>query len=260
MKILLTMPGMYGDILSSLPAVRAVAEHYGEPVSLWISNHYGSLQRLIEEQEYIDYCHTDEWELAPTGPVYTAARFDSGDPEPWKAPADFPPSSGTVGFERVAHLQYRGWPVPTCYEACARNAESDLGLEPGTLKVDLKRPWVKSWASAYSFPLVGSWRRDDPSKARFMRALGLRGGVYVAAPDEKLDSALCPVIRANWQETAAIFSYTARWIGCQSGPWVLANAVHHPRIETLEPDERRHDLAFWLPTPGNRRVGWEAIE
>lgn len=282
------MPGLYGDILQSLATCRAVAEHFAAPVSLWISHHFGSLATLIREQEYIDECYTAKWNLAVTGPVYTLERYESGDQGPWRAPSPAPkpgkymsasvcylcgkPCSctacGGLGecpcpwptWDHVADLQYRGWPAPTCSAATAANAEEDLGLEPGTLKVDLARPWVRTRAQAHSFPLLGNWRHEDPDKARFQKALARQGGVYVAAPLEVIDSTLCQVIRANWQETAALLAWSGRFVCCQSAPWVLASAVGHPHVEVLEPDERRHDETFWIPAPGNRRIGWEAVE
>lgn len=252
--ILCTMPGLFGDILGAgLLATRAVAEHFDQPVDLWISHNFKTLAPLIAEQPYVAKVLVDEWNLAETGPVYTYERVHQSMGKV-HAPLTIP-----EGYTHVAHLQYRGWPQPTCYEDCARNAEEDLALEPGTLKPDPLRPWVRVGIAPQVWPLVGAFRAGDPQKAHFISVLREAGGVYVAAPNEEIPEGV-EHLRAGWQRAAAIFRDCVTWVGCQSAPWVLANAVHAKRILTCEPDERRHDKTFWLPTPGNRRIGMNAGE
>lgn len=255
MKILLTMPGLYGDIVQALLTVRAVSEHYEQSISLWISHHYASLRPLIKDQPYIEECFVDEWNLAPTGPVYTLERFEAGDQGPWRAPS--PPPGGP--WDKVADLQYRGWPTPTCIAEMTRNAEEDLGLEPGTLKPAVERPWIAATLEiAAQSPLVGNYRDKDPGKADFVKKLHERGGIYVAAPDEMV-GVTGGVVYADWRNTVKVFAAARAVVCCQSAPWVLAQAIGHPQVLTIEPDERRHAAEFWIGAPGCRRVGWEDV-
>ena len=255
MKILCTMPGLLGDILTSLLAVRGVAEHFGQPVDLWISHNFKALAPLIEAQEYIDQVLTLEWNLADTGPVYTYERVHQSLGKV-HAPLTVP-----EGYDRVAHLQYRGWPNPTCYEDCARNAEADLELAPGTIKTEPQRAWIVAPLKAEGdWAIVGNWRARDDDKPRFFEILREVGGVYVGAPNEKIEAKDLRFVKSDWMLTAAIFASAQVWVGNQSAPWVLANGLHMPKILTMEPDTRRHDVTFWLPTPGNRRIGMNAQE
>lgn len=256
MKILLTMPGLFGDILTSLIAVRAVAEHFDTAVALKISHNFDTLVPLLREQPYISEVIATEWNLAETGPVYTYERWHRHLGEVWK------PLTWPEGFDKVAHLQYRGWPHPTCYEDCARNAEDDLGLTRGELKCEPGRPWIQTAMPQECGRVVGNWRQGDyGEKAKFLEVLREVDGIYSAAPNEEMPpDCPVPIFRGGWQLTAALFKGASAWVGCQSAPWVLANGLGLPRILTMEPDTRRHDVTFWLPTPGNRRIGMNARE
>lgn len=256
------MPGLYGDILTSLIAVRAVAEHYDSPVTLKISHHFATLAPLIEKQDYIEAMIASEWNLAETGPVYTYERIHQSLGNAYK------PLEETPGFDKVCHLQYRGWPHPTCYEDCARNAEEDLELNQGELRLEPNRPWIsrerypnETAAAILSSRIVGNWRQGDKDKPQFLEIMKEIGGIYVAAPNESIPPEFEDMTyHADWVDTARIFSTARAWVGNQSAPWVLANALHCSKILTMEPDSRRHDVTFWLPTPGNRRIGMSVAE
>ena len=92
-KYLTSFPGRAGDILWSLPTVRAISWLVGEPVDFCCMPLYQSLLPLLEYQPYIDKAFVvDDW-----------ARISSilGD-QPWN-----PPAHVEVGYEKVWHLGYK---------------------------------------------------------------------------------------------------------------------------------------------------------
>lgn len=257
-RILATMPGQFGDIITAALTVRAISEHFGGvKVDYKISHHYAGLALLLRREPYIGEVLLDVWNLAQTGPVYTLERWEAGQmtAEPWK------PVVVPEGYDHVAHLQFRSWPYPTCIAANAEAAEIDLGLEPGTLRPDVSRPWITAdYRERFPYsPIVGNWRKDDEGKPWFIAELHARGGIYIASPTEHV-GITGAVTYCDWLTTARAFQGARTIVCCQSAPWVLANAMHHPDILTIEPDRRRWASEFWLPTPGNRRGEWKDLD
>lgn len=119
MSTLCTFPGRYGDLLWSMPSIRAISEQRGEPVSVAIAGEFASLLPLLAQQPYIRRVHAlSWWSLTP--------------PNEWESPIDL---SGPDwrDYDELIDLGYRGWPtLPLPYEIA----------QQAKVEIDLSRPWI----------------------------------------------------------------------------------------------------------------------
>jgi hypothetical protein len=83
MRVLVTFPGRYGDLLWALPSVRAVSEAIGGPVDLVIAGPFGSIVPLLEQQDYLgtvtarpDWVVQDTAPMTPRTPPLGAVEYD----------------------------------------------------------------------------------------------------------------------------------------------------------------------------------------
>lgn len=132
MKILVTCPGRHGDILWSLPSLRALHEATGATIDLGVSPKYSGVCELAKDQPYLaDAFAIAGWEVEETAPM---------------TPTEPPPSAIPDGYDRVIHLGYRGWPThPLPNEHYWRMVEQlppELDCGP---HFDLSRPWLANW-------------------------------------------------------------------------------------------------------------------
>jgi hypothetical protein len=127
---LCTFSGKNGDIVTSLPTARALAERDGSPVDFGIMPQYEKLGPLIQAQEYIRNAFViDNW-------ITTGSPF--GD-QPWEAPINI----GCVFYDVVSHLTYREHPKIPLIRYISQLQGVDLGPY---------RPWLKFPPVDYILP------------------------------------------------------------------------------------------------------------
>lgn len=88
---MVTFPGKLGDLIYTLPAVMALAQHSNSPITYLTSTYCRAVQSLVESQPYIDACLIDD--------EYQLEHLEYGcQPYTMSEPA---------GFDRVYHLGFR---------------------------------------------------------------------------------------------------------------------------------------------------------
>lgn len=236
MRILITFPGKHGDLLWSLPTVRAVSEHFGEPVDLLVSSAYGSTAflSLLQVQPYIKLAGSImEW------------PFVDGKPLP-PGHLDILPAE----YDRVYHLGYDGWPqAPLPMTVHARLWQQWQDKDGPVPTLDLDRPWITpEWVTG-PYPIVVAW-----NEFYFELKVGLEA--IIDPPDgpvqrEWANLSTGPRWQAEYQlpavdwMTLAASMATAKVILCDcSAPHVLAVALGKP-VLVMEPCEDRWNPIFW---------------
>jgi hypothetical protein len=233
------MPGRFGDILWSLPTVRAIAKTIGrEAVDLAISAKYGSIAPLIRQQPYIGHVHVlADWQVQETAPM-----------TPWQAPVD--PSA----YDRVIHLGYQRWPMNALPLEHYFNAVSQWGRE--LAPIDLKTPWIDAPLGPLHVPArcvvgftdewfelkYGIWEllRQDPiadqAGAGWLSISGIPGSRWRTEGGHVSD--------LGWIGAAEAIGGAHVFLGCCSALHVLACAMGTPAI-IVEPSEARWHPIFW---------------
>lgn len=242
MRILCTFPGRNGDLIWSLPTMRAISEHVGSAVDLQIPGEFAPLAPLLQQQPYLhEVIISPEWALLPER-VLT------------------PPQLAKT-YYRTFHLGYRGWPSkPLPFEVQA-NLEAQWQAKDGAVpQGDLGRPWItaKPFDDAVGdpYPVTAGW-----SDCWFELKFGL---CKLIAPAYEPFPIVCPigsrwsletavvplphggprVFETDW-EAAARFIQSARvFLGDCSALHVLAVALGTP-VVLVEPMEARWNPIFY---------------
>lgn len=248
MRILCTNPGKFGDILWSLPTVRAISQSIGAPVDFATSNDYKDIIPLVDAQPYIRAArYYPEWALTETGPC--APRV---------------PPHVSNEYDRVVHLGYAGWPIgPTLPESHYKMAQAHLGELP---PLDLDTPWIGEDADANGIDVHIGWNIMYPELK-----MGLTYAIAARFPKLYFNLVLPEALETRYEEWDWVPSNVDRWycdwldrasllarakvfLGCLSGQWVLANAMGKPTV-IMEPAAGRNDNPlFWLDKPRNHLV------
>lgn len=231
-RILCTMPGRHGDILWSLPTVRAISEREGVKVSLALSAKYGSLKPLLARQPYIAEVRVlGAWGLAETAPITP------------RTPPTLDADHDERDFDQVVHLGYEGWPSAPLPVDIAQRA----GVE-----IDLARPWI---TPTFSIP------RHDICAGFTDEWFELKVGLYWLLFERFVQRAR-PLVQLvslsnsprwnrekgtpelRWEGAAAYLATTRLFVGCCSALHVLAVAVGAPAV-IVEPAAARLQEVFW---------------
>lgn len=238
MAILATFPGRFGDILWSLPTVRALAEGSGEPVDLAVSQKYGSLKPLLARQEYLREVHVlADWEVVESAPMTPRAA----------------PSWIYDNYEHSIDLGYKGWPSrPLPYEIYeTAKADSRIPLA----MIDLSRPWIVPPFNLTQYSpgiLVGFTEEYFELKYGIYQLLVQK----LYAEKRLLSHALVNLSTSSrwtaeaghkgydWESAAAWLAAGEVFLGCCSALHVLAVAVGCPAV-VMEPAEARLHSIFW---------------
>lgn len=236
MATLCTMPGRHGDLLWSLPTVRALAERDGASVDLLISEKYGSLHPLLDAQPYIGEVWVDDrWDVQETAPM-----------TPRVPPGDWP-----IGHDRIVHLGYESWPAPNLPQDIARRA----GVE-----IDLRRPWITAKplpdAQHDPYPVVAGWSDEwfelKVGVTYLVADHTLRPFPVLVAEDSRwARETHGPAIGTtasgwitDWLAAASFIRSAQVFLGCCSALHVLAVALGIPAV-VMEPNPHRHHPIFW---------------
>lgn len=230
-RLVATMPGRYGDILWSLPTVRALAEEHDQPIEFYVSKKYGdeSFLRLIAAQDYIEKAEAIEsWIVEETAPMSPRC-----------------PRLGVLGDDvwRIWHLGYPAWPtMPLPYDIAKRARVTDkMMVHKPWITVDARPDWdpnylVMGWSSEWKelkHGLVDVVARSSRRTYRTHRWSAEVGSPYPCAQER------------NWEETANYIAHSTLFFGDLSAQWVLACALGTPAI-IVEPEPMRHHEIFWV--------------
>ena len=248
MSILCTFPGKYGDLLWTLPTLRALARRTGEAIDLLTSADMASVCPLIAQQGYIGHCFAD--------PQWVRVHIDTEDRHP--------PANHLVAgrYDHIFHLGYRGWPQRALpFEIKDGYNDQILNASPTQHylldeELDLGTPWitVASWKRVPHPVVIGF--SDDHFELKFgVVALTLAnlcrpGSAFVlAAPGSRWENEAGMEL-TRWEENARRITAAAVFLGCNSGLHVLACAIGRP-VVMMEPSEARWNPIFFpLGTTG----------
>lgn len=196
-KVLCTFSGKYGDILWSMPTVKAIAKKEGVKVAFACMPSYTSLIPLLKVQDYISEAFViDEW-------LYTGSPF--GD-QPWSAPAQ-------RWSEKIYHLTYRTTPdiFLAAYIAREAGVVLDEPYEPFIKPVLEPLPYTSQLSTvAYSFnPMYAVQKKDfiDYLKETFP------------------STSFIDTTELSWNLTAYVIKQAKCFIGCRSSNHVLAHGL-----------------------------------
>lgn len=252
MRVLVTFPGRAGDLLWALPAVRAVSEHFQTPVNLLIAGEFAGMVPLLHQQSYLRVVIAEAaWALTP--------------PQDWN-----PPGQPYMGYDRVYHLGYRGWPAKPLPFETQDTLATVWDLDDGPIPViDLGRAWIHATAgSGQARQLCWGWS-DCWFELKYGLVTLVRRAIKATAPSPagSWHGVLAPGSR--WTTEAELrgnnradtWVDAAQWIsGCQvflgdcSALHVLAVAMGKP-VLLVEPMEARwNDLFYPLGKTGRVRL------
>lgn len=207
-RYLTSFSGKAGDILWSLPTVRAVSQLTGGPVDFCCMPQYKSLLPLLEYQPYIGRAFVvEDWKC--TGSPH-------GD-QPWKAP-----SHVESGYEKVWHLGYRKPPDLPLIDFTA--VQAGVELKPPVLPF-LEAPECTSTPAGEKYVACGFNPGYKHLKERFRAAFD--PGIKV------VDTETVP-----WLEAASLIKHAVCFVGCRSSNAVLAHGVNQQAL-IYEPDLAR---------------------
>lgn len=258
MRVLVTFPGRYGDILWALPAVRALSRRLGQPLDLAVAENYRSITALLDTQPYIRRAfYIPEWtgqETAPMTPRIPPPTRITGAPNP-------------ESYDVALHLGYRGWPArPLPFETLdCLNAELgyhrdyfERRITPGfrwpleDAELALDEPWitVAPWTQV-PHPLVVGWSAEHFELKYGLtyllaEALALPGpgsAFVLCGPNSRwqTEGGFTPT---DWIENARRLAAAQVFLGCCSALHVLAVALGKPCV-IMEPAEARWNDSFY---------------
>jgi hypothetical protein len=246
MRILTTFSGRHGDILWSLPTVRAICKSlipFSANVDLYPEMHFGimpayrSLLPLLNAQSYIDKAFVIEnWECVGS---------PCGD-QPWKAPfhilvdgtyyaTEDPVEGRELYYNKVYHLTYRTH--PTKDQPLIDFIASQQGIV-------LKDPIPFLSLPEHNFKGV-----DHPliSYAFNESMMDLKEKQIQFFKDNLPDFGFIDVSKVPWLDAAAITNKSVCFIGCRSANYVLACGLGK-RVFVYEPNIARSKYGPWGTT------------
>lgn len=229
MRILVTHPGQFGDILWSMPAVRDIATKHMVQVDFATTSSFESLIRFLESQVYIRRAFVvDEWK--ETGRPHGV--------QPWESPW-FP---GKEQYNMVIDLGYRSHPVGmTLTEWMLRSA----GIYRVPTRDDLPFLEVPMWADSF-----GMLAQITPTVAyAFNDMFPLEKKHFLEALRPILNAngiTLADVSGMDWIYAASTIKHSLGFFGCRSSNYVLAHGLGK-RVIVYEPHPARKGPVFNCP-------------
>jgi hypothetical protein len=252
--ILCTCPGRHGDILWTLPAIRALHEATGATIDLLVAGKYAAVCPLLERQPYLRECVAmPEWTVEETAPM--TPRLPPGIP---------------VGYDAVYHLGYAGWPdrpLPDQHLWTLQQQIPDLDLvEQIAERYRLDRPWITPpsppippthwYTNRLAIGFTDEWIELKAGLvfallARVERGRPYKPSLYFGAGSRWMEweRTLAPFLYGlctprTWLETAQWVAESAVFLGCCSALHVLACGLGTP-VVLVEPNEARHHPIFY---------------
>lgn len=240
-QVLFTHPGKLGDLLWSLPTIRAVADFEGK-VGLMTSPYCAPLLPLLAKQAYIDSTSlwaNDAWKVKFSAPV-----------EPWLPPGEYHPP--------VYHLGMREWPSPTLGEYYPKLLQQEYGVhvQPNWAEpwidvgpVDLRQEVVVSFSDEYAESkagLVMALRAVSPLPIRLLVRRDSRIQTDFGL-EREVSVEVCDMVRLAERLKGARVAVVCNSVAHPLGVAVGANLV------VYEPQSMRHQSVFKGP-PGCQNV------
>lgn len=222
--------GNCGDILWSLPTVRALSWLYSPKVDFCCMGMFDSLIPLIQRQPYVDKAFS--W------PTWTAVN-DMFGRQPW-----YPPREVEQGYERVFHLGYRFHPnIPLI----------DFTAEQQGLKLKAPLPFLEVDSLTVDGDMVAV-AFNDYEKLLTNRFLG---HLRTIVPEGKF----VEVTGMPWLEAAAFIKAAKGFVGCRSANNVMAHGVKQDNIFIYETHPDRHSegrlgVVFGCPYHGEETANF----
>lgn len=216
-KVLCTFTGPYGDILWSLPTVRAISQMVGERVDFATMPGYQSLHYLIEYQPYIDKFFTiPDW-------------YCTGSPhgnQPWS-----PPANRVKDYERCFNLTYKAHPGIGGKRLPLIDFIAD---QQGIKFIENPLPFLKvrsdfGYEKALPFVAYAFNPMHFDLKTKFLECL----------QSAKLDVVFNDVTIMPWLNAATVIKHAIAFVGCRSSNNVLAHGVGQKNIFIYEPHINR---------------------
>lgn len=247
-KILTTFSGKYGDILWSLPTVKAIAAMHGTKVDFACMPQYDNNRflELIGMQPYVDKAFPmEDWKLM---------HSNYGD-QPWNPPqhtkcvcapgGGYPCKNGD--YETCYHLGYRSHPG-IVFGKATNTALIDFIAEQQGIRLKDPLPFLDVPSATGAMIAYAFNDQYDDLKKRFLLKL-----------TEVFDGQIFGLVNTNefsWVEAASIIKGAAAFVGCRSANWVIANGVRQ-QIICYEPHPARNQfghLGEVFGCPYNDRV------
>ena len=257
MRVLVTFPGKFGDLLWALPTLRALSRRLGHPIDLLTSREMASICPLLRMQAYLGNVIVDDtWIDADCAPVQR--RMPPGDS-----------ARGIPGYDQVIHLGYPDWPnvgLPYYILKTANRALTDLRTPGVTVdqwiwltpeELTLDDPWITlpqpprwsgiPWVHGFSdehfelkfglvYLLAYSAMHWKPRRAGQLPPMRIG-----SSPRWNAEGGETP---NTWETTVELLQSTMVCVACNSGLHVLAVACGVP-VVMMEPSEARWNPIFY---------------
>jgi len=231
-RIAATFPGKFGDLLWALPTVRAISEHFDQPVNLILSDYLAPIVDLLNQQPYIQQAVSyPVWQVEMTAPL-----------TPRVPPTEF-------NFDRIFHLGLDGWPLanlPKCIEAILHQQWKDADGPAPTIDF---RPWITAprlppVLDAHAKFAVGFTDEWFELKFGIHELLILCGNRVVLCAEGSRWQREAGWEPSTWIEAAQTIHNARAFLGCCSALHVLSVAIGKPTV-VMEPNVHRHHPIFW---------------
>lgn len=259
MKILVSHPGRFGDLIWALPSIRAIKQARPDAeITLCLPEKYGAIGSLLERQDYLAEVRVlPAWQIMETAPITPRT------PPPLDARSTF--SHREDDFDQVFHLGYEGWPkLALPYETQAiLHQQWPEGWGPAPT-IDLATPWITPTYAQASAKDLAIGFTDEHFELKYGLWWLLQIQLIHQTDDAKRHEGVWVGNSPRWEkegqqhvwswESAAAWIASSRvFVGCCSALHVLAVAVGTP-VVCVEPNAHRHHSVFWPEGVDVRKV------
>ncbi len=265
MKVLVTFPGKFGDLLWQLPLIRAISRRVGAPVHLRVMQDFAGICPLLAGQPYLASVQAYETWIAREGaPLVPRVPDDMGLVTAWDREWDL-----------VLHLGYRGWPEPDVIRHTLATANVASAI-PGSKwtrigrftmeDLDLSTPWIT--LPPVSEPLpdwsgVAVALTDEFFELKFglmnlvfeqLHRTGVESFRVLATPGSRWDVETWPMPKTKrvgtWYSYAQTLAGASVVLADCAAPHVLAVAMGKPVVLAEPCSMRRNPVFYPLGTTG----------
>jgi len=230
MKVLITHPGKFGDLIYALPAVIELQKFFNREVHFQISEYCRPLKKLLEVQPYINKVFINE--------NYKIEKISPGC-QPWKMPEP-------KGYDKIFHLGIRPYRevvhlIEAPFEILKDEYNIDLPLNKDQRYLFLEKKhkdyisfnmYGESFAPLNYFTLhflTDLWH--DILKSVDEKCIAVSGISEISKYKMFDVELICPV---DFYETAQIINDSRCFVGLQSACAAVANGLKVPRVILCE--------------------------
>lgn len=225
MKIAVTMPGLIGDLLYSIPTARHISKIFGVKIDFWTANHCSPAISLLKQQSFINEAFISK--------KYVPQHNGCGT-QPWELTPE-------QEYDRVFHLGLRDYPQCSLVEYFPKIY--GLSLTDVTIKYDFE-------PEVYEGKIVVAPGRNPLLKPLILdviKNLTQKGTVYQVGPTSELIGISMPNLvnlDLSMADTLPVLANADLFIGTLSANLVLANGFDMKKIVIVEPERHCaiHDI------------------